>query len=85
VDVRIENLIKELKYDFAADSFNMKDFWSTEAALNTVMLAFNLMNLMRQELHKSSAFQHSSNTVQHTLNTLRYKLFAMPAYASSQS
>jgi hypothetical protein len=29
----------ELKYDFAADSFNMKDLWATEAALNTVMLA----------------------------------------------
>ncbi len=34
-----ENRIKELKYDFAADSFNMKDFWATEATLNTVMLA----------------------------------------------
>ena len=40
-----ENRIKELKYDFAADSFNMKDFWATEAALNTVMLAYNLMSL----------------------------------------
>ncbi len=29
-----ENRIKELKYDFAADSFNMKDFWATEAALS---------------------------------------------------
>ena len=36
-----ENRIKELKYDFAADSFNMKDFWATEAALNTVMLAYS--------------------------------------------
>jgi hypothetical protein len=35
-----ENRIKELKYDFAADSFNMKDFWATEATLNTVMLAY---------------------------------------------
>lgn len=33
-----ENRIKELKYDFAADSFNMKYFWATEATLNTVML-----------------------------------------------
>jgi Transposase DDE domain group 1 len=31
-----ENRLKELKYDFAADSFNMRDFWATEAALNTV-------------------------------------------------
>ncbi len=42
-----ENRIKELKYDFAADSFNMRDFWATEAALNTVMLAYNLMSLLR--------------------------------------
>ena len=28
-----ENRIKDLKYDFAADSFNMKDFRATEAAL----------------------------------------------------
>jgi hypothetical protein len=26
-----ENRIKELKYDFGADSFNMKDFWATDA------------------------------------------------------
>ncbi|MEO6022565.1 MAG: hypothetical protein ABIP64_05525, partial [Burkholderiales bacterium] len=35
-----ENRIKELKYDFAADSFNRQDFWTTEAAPNTVMLAY---------------------------------------------
>jgi Transposase DDE domain len=28
-----ENRIKELKYDFAADNFNMKDFWAIEGAL----------------------------------------------------
>ena len=80
-----ENRIKELKYDFAADSFNMKDFWATEAALNTVMLAYNLMSLMRQVLLKGSAVKHSSKTVQHTLQTLRYKLFAKPAYLTTES
>ena len=49
-----ENRIKELKYDFAADSFNMKDFWATEAALNVVMLAYNLMSLFRQVLLNTS-------------------------------
>ena len=34
-----ENRIKGLKYDFAADSVNLGDFWATEAALKTVMLA----------------------------------------------
>ena len=80
-----ENRIKELKYDFAADSFNMKDFWATEAALNTVMLAYNLMSLLRQVLLKTSAVKHSSTSVQHTLQTLRYKLFAKAAYITTES
>ena len=80
-----ENRIKELKYDFAADSFNMKDFWATEATLNTVMLAYNLMSLLRQVLLKTSAVKHSSTSVQHTLQTLRYKLFAKAAYITTES
>ena len=80
-----ENRIKELKYDFAADSFNMRDFWATEATLNTVMLAYNLMSLLRQVLLKTSAVKHSSNTVQHTLQTLRYKLFTKAAYITTES
>ena len=80
-----ESRIKELKYDFAADSFNMKDFWATEATLNTVMLAYNLMSLLRQVLLKTSAVKHSSNSVQHTLQTLRYKLFAKAAYITTES
>ena len=80
-----ENRIKELKYDFAADSFNMQDFWATEAAMNTVMLAYNLMSLLRQVLLKTSTVKHSSNNIQHTLQTLRYKLFAKPAYITTES
>ena len=36
-------------------------------------------------LLKNSAVKHSSNTVQHTLQTLRYKLFAKPAYITTES
>ena len=79
-----ENRIKELKYDFAAGSFNMKDFWATEATLNAVMPAYNLMSLLRQVLLKTSAVTHSSNSVQHTLQTLRYKLFAIAAYITTE-
>ena len=79
-----ENRIRELKYDFAADSFNMRDFWATDATLNTVMLAYNLMSLLRQVLLKTSAVKHSSNVVQHTLQTLRYKLFAKAAYITTE-
>jgi len=80
-----ENRIKELKYDFAADSFNMRNFWATEAVLNTVMLAYNLMSLLRQVLLKTSAAKHASSTVQHTLQTLRYKLFAKAGYITTES
>jgi hypothetical protein len=80
-----ENRIKELKYDFAADSFNMQEFWATEAAMNTVMIAYNLMSLLRHVLLKTSTTKHSSNNIQHTLQTLRYKLFAKPAYITTES
>ena len=74
-----ENRIKELKYDFGADHFNLKDFWATEAALMVVMLAYNLMSLFRQGMLKSDVISGKSD-VQHTLKTLRYKLFAKAGY-----
>ena len=81
-----ENRIKELKYDFGADSFNMQDFWATEAALNTVMLAYNLMSLFRQVLLRSEVVRKGvSQPIEHTLQTLRYKLFAKPAYTTTES
>jgi hypothetical protein len=67
-----ENRIKELKYDFGFDSFNIDNFYGTEAALNMVMLAYNLMSLFRQSI--------LGNTVQHKLSTLRYRLFVMGGY-----
>ena len=81
-----ENRIKELKYDFGADSFNMQDFWATEAALNTVMLAYNLMSLFRQVLLKTVVVKKGvTQPIEHTLQTLRYKLFARPAYTTTES
>jgi hypothetical protein len=81
-----ENTIKELKYDFAADNFNMKDFWATEVALNTVMLAYNLMSLFRQVLLKTAVLKGGVSTpIQHTLQTLRYKLFAKSAFTTTES
>lgn len=67
-----ENRIKELKYDFGFDSFNLASFYGTEAALNMVMMAYNFMSLFRQAI--------MSNTRQPKLSTLRYKLFAIGAY-----
>ena len=72
-----ENRIKELKYDFGADSFCMQNFWGTEAALQLAMLAFNLMSLFRQTVLRSTVPRAGKQKpVQHTLSTLRQRLFA---------
>jgi hypothetical protein len=67
-----ENRIKELKYDFGAESFNCKDFWATEATLNFVALAYNLMSLFRQAV--------IGTKTQNFMKTLRYKVFAVGGY-----
>ena len=67
-----ENRIKELKYDFGFDSFNIKDFFATEAALIFVMIAYNLMSLFRMFILQEKT--------QKTLSTLRYRTFAIGAY-----
>lgn len=67
-----ENRIKELKTDFGADSFNLKDFYATEAALIFSMIAYNLMSIFR-------IFVLQEKT-QKTLSTLRYRTFAIGAY-----
>jgi len=67
-----ENRIKELKYDFGFDSFNLKDFYATEACLNMAMIAYNLMSLFRQAVIQKD--------VQNTLSTIRYKVMAIGAY-----
>lgn len=67
-----ENRIKELKYDFGVDSFVLKDFFATEAALLFVMVAYNLMSIFR-------LFVLQEKT-QKTLSTLRYRVFAIGAY-----
>jgi hypothetical protein len=66
-----ENRIKELKYDFGFDSFNLKDFYATEAALIFAMMAYKLMALFR-------TFVLQEKT-QKTLATLRYRTFAIGA------
>jgi len=79
-----ENRIKELKYDFAADSFCLNDFWATEACLNIAMLAYHLMSLFRQAVLKAAVATGTTKDVHHTLKTLRYKLFAKAGYLTCE-
>lgn len=66
-----ENRIKELKNDFGLDSFNLKGFHATEAALGFAMLAYNLMSLFRQAVMRAK--------VQPTLATLHHQVLAVGA------
>lgn len=67
-----ENRIKEIKEDFGFDNFNMQDFAATEATLNFVVVAYNLMSLFKQAVLRSDKL--------HQLKTLRYKIFAIGGY-----
>ena len=50
----------------------MQNFFATEAALNMVMIAYNLMSLFRQFIIGSQTQQR--------LSTLRFQVFAIGAY-----
>ena len=72
-----ENRIKELKYDFGLETFCATNFWGTEAAFRSILMAYNLMALFRQLVlkHKSQA----------TLSTLRFKCFALGAWITKHA
>jgi hypothetical protein len=67
-----ENRIKELKHDFSAGAFNHDEFFATEATLQFVMMAYNLMSLFRQAVLREQR--------QATMKTLRYQVLAIGAY-----
>jgi len=71
-----ENRIKELKYDFALEGFNMKDFFATEAALRFVNLAYNIISLFRQV--------SSEKPKQQRLQTLRLNCYAVGAWMTKR-
>ena len=80
-----ENRIKELKYDFGAESFNLRDFWATEACLNMAMLAYNLMSLFRQAVLRATVTRKGiEEPIAQTLRTLRYQLFAKAGYTGRE-
>ena len=70
--IRTEKSIKELKYYFGADSFNLHDFNATEACLNWVMMAYNFISLFRQTV--------LGTKVHERMKTLRYHVFAIGGY-----
>ena len=67
-----ENRIKELKYDYGLDKINQESFEGTEATLNFLMVAFNIMNLFKNQV--------IDEKIKNRLSTLRYKMLAIPSY-----
>jgi hypothetical protein len=66
-----ENQIRELKYDFGIDGFNLKDFYAAEAALIFAVTAYNLKAVFMLFVLQAS--------VQHRLSTVRFRYFATGA------
>jgi hypothetical protein len=71
-----EKRIQELKYDFALEGFNMREFFATEAALRFIAVAYNLMSL-----YKHVATQ---TTVHQRLHTIRINCFAVGGWIVKQ-
>jgi len=67
-----ENRIEELKYDFGLEGFCSNQFYATEAAFKSVMIAYNLMSLFRQLVLKFPQ--------QPKLQTIRFKCFAIGSW-----
>lgn len=70
-----ENRIKELKYDFGADNFCLKDFYATEASFRFIMIAYNIMALFKHEVINSNM----------RLSTLRSYCFALGSWITEHS
>jgi len=70
-----ENRIKELKYDFGADNFCLKEFYATEASFRFIMMAYNVMALFKHQVLNS--------TMQ--LKTLRAYCFAIGSWITNHS
>jgi hypothetical protein len=71
-----EDRIKELKYEFALEGFNMKVFFATEAALRMVNLAYNIISLFRQVSPEKPQHQR--------LQTLRLNCYAFGAWMTKK-
>jgi hypothetical protein len=67
-----ENRIEELKYDFGMNGFCLQEFYATEAAFRSVMLAYNLISLFRQVILKTK--------VQPRLQSIRFQCFAIGSW-----
>jgi hypothetical protein len=72
-----ENVIKDLKEGYSFESFNVNNFWATEAVLTMIALVFhNLIVYLNRTI-----LNH--NQSQQQLKTLRHKYFTLPGQLGS--
>jgi hypothetical protein len=72
-----ENVIKDLKEGYAFESFNVNNFWATEALLTMIALVFhNLIVYLNRTI-----LNHNGS--QEQLKTLRHKYFTLPGQLGS--
>lgn len=72
-----ENVIKDLKEGYSFESFNVNNFWATEAVLTTIASVFhNLIVYLNRTI-----LNH--NQSQEQLKTLRHKYFTLPGQLGS--
>jgi hypothetical protein len=72
-----ENVVKDLKEGYGFESFNVNNFWATEAVLTMIALVFHnlIVYLNRTTLNP--------NRAQEQLKTLRHKYFTVPGQLGS--
>jgi hypothetical protein len=67
-----ENVVKDLKEGYGFETFNVKNFWATEAVLMVIALVFhNLIVYLNRNIL-------NPNRPQQQLKTLRHKYFTLP-------
>jgi hypothetical protein len=67
-----ENVVKDLKEGYGFETFNVKNFWATEAVLAMIALVFhNLIVYLNRNIL-------NPNRPQQQLKTLRHKYFTLP-------
>ncbi len=72
-----ENVVKDLKEGYGFETFNVKNFWATEAVLTMIALVFhNLIVYLNRTIL-------NPNQSQEQLKTLRHKYFTLPGQLGS--
>ena len=72
-----ENVVKDLKEGYSFETFNVNNFWATEAVLVMIALVFhNLIVYLNRTIL-------NPNRAQEQLKTLRHKYFTLPGQLGS--